>query len=55
MWGGCGEGSCLRGWRVQWQSKGEERKVVSGDNAKFAQESFRVMSNHIHNLFLGKP
>ena len=33
MWGGCGEGSCLRGWRVQWQLKGEEREAVAGNNA----------------------
>ena len=33
MWGGCGEGSCLRGWRVQWQLKGEEWEAVAGNNA----------------------
>ena len=33
MWGGCGEGSCLRGWRVQWQLEGEEREVAAGNNA----------------------
>ena len=27
MWGGCGQRSRLWGWRIQWQSEGEEREI----------------------------
>ena len=37
MWGGCGQGSCIWGGRIQRQSKGKEREVVAGRSTNFTK------------------
>ena len=54
MWGGCGQGSCIWGGRIQRQSKGKDVDDVAG-RKKYQLNQFLLILWALKQVLVGLP